>query len=278
MKGTHEAGKRTRCSTSGMEGHVSGRGSIWCLTLPEGPAESSRPAPVGEVFAWLSEVNNLPRYLPPVVSTSIEGPSAEGVPGQRIRTTLEYREGEGTFDSEGYFAVDEGRKRLEWGAEVGRDYSDWLEVARGADRQSQVTVHLSFGEHSVEPKISETSPEDRDPLAEGILATLESIRRQIEEGAGKVKPPPPPPGAGTPSGENPAVVDEDPPSGAITVPSRIPGTGFDPSGRACAMAGHTRTLPLRCLGHPQDGSGYILRAISASRCDSRRLRASLVGT
>ena len=38
--------------------------------------------------------------------------------------------------------------------------------------------------------MSENAPGDRDPPAEGISATLESIRRQVEEGAGKVEPPP----------------------------------------------------------------------------------------
>ena len=74
-------------------------------------------APAGEVFAWLSDVGNLPKYLPPVTDASIEGPSAEGAPGQRLRATLEYPNG-GSFDSAGYFNVDEGARRLEWGAEV----------------------------------------------------------------------------------------------------------------------------------------------------------------
>ena len=98
---------------------------------------------------------------------------------------------------------------MEWGAEAERDYSGWLEVADGADDESQVTVHLNFGERTVEPDVREQTPEGRDPLAEGISATLESIRRQIEEGSGKVEPPPP--GVEPPTGENPAVVDVDPP-------------------------------------------------------------------
>jgi ribosome-associated toxin RatA of RatAB toxin-antitoxin module len=36
-------------------------------------------APPEEVFAWLSDVGNLPKYLPPVVDSSVEGSSAEGV-------------------------------------------------------------------------------------------------------------------------------------------------------------------------------------------------------
>jgi len=99
---------------------------------------------------------------------------------------------------------------MEWGAEVERDYSGWLEVAEGAGG-SQVTVHLFFGERSVEPEMREQTPEGSDPLAEGVSATLESIRRQVEEGAGKVEPPPPPAGTEPGAEENPAVVEDRPP-------------------------------------------------------------------
>ena len=167
-------------------------------------------APPEEVFAWLSDVANLPEYLPPVVASSAEGPSAEGVPGQRIRATLEYPGQEGrTFDAEGYLAVDEAERTMEWGAEAGRDYSGWLTVATRGEGGSEVVVHLSFGERSVEPEMRERTPEGRDPLAGGISATLESIRRQIEEGSGKVEAPPPPEGIEPRPEENPAVVDED---------------------------------------------------------------------
>jgi uncharacterized protein YndB with AHSA1/START domain len=172
-------------------------------------------APPEEVFAWLSDVGNLPEYLPPVVASSEEGSSAEGVPGQRIRATLEYpgQEEGHTFDAEGYLAVDEAERRMEWGAETGRDYSGWLTVANRGKGGSEVVVHLSFGERSVEPEMQERATEGRDPLAEGVSATLESIRRQIEEGSGKVKIPPPPEGAEPHPETNPAVVDEDPQRG-----------------------------------------------------------------
>jgi ribosome-associated toxin RatA of RatAB toxin-antitoxin module len=59
-------------------------------------------APPEEVFARLSDVGNLPKYLPPVVDSSVEGPSAEDVPGRRIRTSLEYPgDGGGPFDAVG---------------------------------------------------------------------------------------------------------------------------------------------------------------------------------
>ena len=169
-------------------------------------------APPAEVFAWLADVDNLPSYLPPVVSSSAEGPSAEGKPGRRVKTTLEYPGGEGTFDAQGYLAVDERGRRMEWGAEAGRDYSGWLTVGNHGEGGSEVVVHLSFGERSVEGEIQAESLEGQDPLTEGILATLESIRRQIEEGAGKVQPPRS--GVEPDTGKNPAVVRDDPPSGA----------------------------------------------------------------
>jgi uncharacterized protein YndB with AHSA1/START domain len=168
-------------------------------------------APPNEVFAWLSEVGNLPKYLPPVIDSSVEGPSAQGSPGQRIRTTVEYPGGEdGTFEAEGYLAVDERERRMEWGAEAGRDYSGWLTVANHGDGGSEVVVHLTFGERSAQTEIEDQTPEGEYPMAEGISRTLESIRRQIEEGAGKLETPPPPEGAEPSVEENPAVVDENP--------------------------------------------------------------------
>jgi hypothetical protein len=146
------------------------------------------------------------------VASSVEGPSAEGVPGRRIRTTLEYPgEVGGTFEAEGYLAVDEQERRMEWGAEAGRDYSGWLTVGNHGEGTSEVVVHLSFGERSAKSEMQEQAPEGRDPLAEGISATLESIRRQIEEGSGKVEAPPLPEGVEPQLQENPAVVDEDRP-------------------------------------------------------------------
>ena len=141
-----------------------------------------------EVFAWVSDVGNMPKYLPPIKEASIEGESAPGTPGERVRMRGEIPD-RGEFESEGYLSVYESARRMEWGAEVSRDYSGWLTVAE-ADGGSEVTVHLSFGERSVEGEIRQESGEDRDPLGEAVGATLESIRRQIEEGArGRSSPP-----------------------------------------------------------------------------------------
>ena len=161
-------------------------------------------APAAEVFDWLADVSHLPDYLPPVVAASLGGPSEGDNPGQKLRTTLQTPGDEQrTFDAEGYLSIDGNARRMEWGAESGRDYSGHLTVVETVNG-SEVTVHLSLGERSAEADLS--SVEDgKDPMQEGIAATMESIRRQIEDGSGKVKTPPPPEGAELSLEDNPAV-------------------------------------------------------------------------
>ncbi len=144
-------------------------------------------APANEVFAWLSDVDNLPKYLPPVKDADVEGPSEGDNPGDKVKTRVEIPD-RGEFESEGYLDVDARARTMRWGAESDRDYSGHLEVIETGDGESEVTVHLSFGSDTVEPEIQDRSGDDRDPLEESLGDTLESIRRQIEEGSGKLPP------------------------------------------------------------------------------------------
>src|SRR3712207_7663800 len=58
------------------------------------------------------------------------------------------------------------------------DYSGWLTVANRGEGGSEVVVHLSFGERSVESEMREQTPEDRDPLARSEEHTSELQSRQ----------------------------------------------------------------------------------------------------
>lgn len=147
-------------------------------------------APANEVFAWVSDVENLPKYLPPIKDAGLDGAADGDNPGEKVRMRVGIPD-RGEFESEGYFSVDAEARTMRWGAETDRDYSGYLTVAEAGDGQSEVTVHLSFGPRSAEPGIQEDSSDDRDPLEESLSATLESIRRQIEEGGGKLPPPSP---------------------------------------------------------------------------------------
>lgn len=140
-----------------------------------------------EVFDWLRRVENLPHYLPPVKEAWTEGPTADDKPGQRVRMSVEIP-GRYETEGEGYFHADGDARLLQWGAEFSRDYSGWLTVEESAAGECVVTAHLSFGPRSVEEEVQQKSSDDRDPLQEGVSRTLESIRRQLEEGRGKTSP------------------------------------------------------------------------------------------
>lgn len=144
--------------------------------------------PAEEVFDWLSRVESLPHYLPPVKEAWLEGPTETDKPGQRVKMSVEIP---GRYETEGagYFHADEQARRLEWGAEFSRDYSGWLTVEESGPEQCVLTAHLSFGPRSVEGEVQRESDGDTDPLEEGVSRTLESIRRQLEEGRGKTPPP-----------------------------------------------------------------------------------------
>jgi len=135
-----------------------------------------------EVFAFVSDVSNLPKYLPPITS-------AESLPDEQVRLQGE-APGHGKIDGQGYFRVRKDQKHMEWGANVGRDYSGSLSITDKGDAHSVMTIELAFGPRSVEPEAQHEAGPDRDPLEEAVGATLESIRRQVEGEGGKVAPPP----------------------------------------------------------------------------------------
>lgn len=144
-------------------------------------------APPAEVFGWVADTGNIPRYLPPIEEAARRGPSEAGYPGEEVSLKGGIPGHYSFEDARGYLSVDGEALRMEWGAELSRDYSGWLSVADDGGGGSLVTVHLSFGPRTVEEQVQEGSDIDRDPMAEAIDATLESIRRQIEEGGGKVE-------------------------------------------------------------------------------------------
>jgi len=148
-------------------------------------------AAADEVFTFVSKIGNLPKYLPPITS-------AESTGEEQIKLHGEIPN-QGTFEGDGYFRVYPDDRRMEWGANVGRDYSGQLQVTEQGPSSSEVTVALQFGPRSVDQEMQDQAGDDRNPAQEALGATLESIRRQVEGEGGKVMPPPPPPGTPTPN-------------------------------------------------------------------------------
>lgn len=46
-------------------------------------------APANEVFAWVSDVENLPKYLPPIKDAGIDGPAEGDNPGEKVKMRVE---------------------------------------------------------------------------------------------------------------------------------------------------------------------------------------------
>jgi hypothetical protein len=132
-----------------------------------------------EVFAFVSDANNLATFLPTV---DVVEPQAEG----RVEVHGEVRGR--SYEDEGWFRVDEARRRIEWGADE-RTYSGWLTVA-GEDGGAQVVAHLSFAPY-VTPSGSPITGEpdiDPDPIEESLEAALDSLRNLMEGRGGKEEP------------------------------------------------------------------------------------------
>ena len=79
-----------------------------------------------EVFAWVSDVGNMPKYLPPIKEASIEGESASGTPGERVRLRGEIPD-RGEFDGE----VTPARTRVPGAWSGGRGLPGLLRLAHG---------------------------------------------------------------------------------------------------------------------------------------------------
>ncbi len=131
------------------------------------------------IFDFISDVKNVPQYLPTVKN-------AQPQQGERIRT--QGQAGDRSYDSDGHFRVDKQAHRLEWGSDGENDYSGWLEVQGNVGSQSQVKVHIHYApKPEIVQRMVEHSPDHsfESAMYEGISKTLESIKRICEGKGGK---------------------------------------------------------------------------------------------
>ena len=120
------------------------------------------------VFDFVSDIGNMPKYMPTTKSAESQGEGRVRVQGG----------GEGfSYDSDGYLRRNEESNRLEWGADEGH-YNGWMSVdAQGEG--ANVTIHLTF-------KNQEGIPSEH--VNEGLQTALQSIKNEVEGTGGKVKP------------------------------------------------------------------------------------------
>lgn len=118
-------------------------------------------APAKDLFDYLSEVGNLPRYFSRMTS-------AERGDGEEVRTTAKMPDGT-QVQGDAWFRVDDGQRRLEWGSEGPSDYRGDLLVTE-AGEGSEVAFHL----HTTRADAGDSDVQD------GIDETLAAIKRLVE--------------------------------------------------------------------------------------------------
>lgn len=118
-------------------------------------------APAQQLFDYLADVRNLPKYFQSMTS-------AEPAEGEAVHVVADV---EGTKrESEAWFRVDRDNQRLEWGSEGDSSYCGSLDVT-GDDTRS--TVELSLHTERV----------DADRIEQGVRQTLENVKSLVEQGS-----------------------------------------------------------------------------------------------
>lgn len=141
--------------------------------MPEFEQSLRMAAPPDSVLAFVSDVRNLPRYVPTTKEAQSQGPERVHVAGDAQGHH---------YDADGYLRRKDGG--LEWGADEGY-YNGWLRVEPDGEG-SQVTVGISLRGHPPGADPGEAPSEDQ--INEGLVKGLESIRNQVEGRGGKEEP------------------------------------------------------------------------------------------
>lgn len=124
-------------------------------------------APADTLFAYLSDVENLPGYFAAMKEAHRTGGTDE------VHTVAQL-DGGVEVEGEAYFRVDEARHHIDWGSEGESEYSGYLDVTPSGDG-SKVEVHI-HSPHGTE-----------EDIASGIDETLATIREKVE-GQGNGQP------------------------------------------------------------------------------------------
>lgn len=132
-----------------------------------------------DVFSFVSDVNNLPVFVPTVRAVE---PQA----GEQVLVRGEIRGH--NFEDEGWFHVEPARHRVEWGDEE-RTYSGSLTVA-AEDGGSRAAIHLSLPPYVTASgaPITGEDPAEREQVEASLEAALDSLRNILEGRGGKEEP------------------------------------------------------------------------------------------
>ena len=105
-----------------------------------------------DLFAFLSDVGNLPRYFARMTS-------AERGDGNEVKTSAQLPDGS-HVEGRAWFEVDADKQHIAWGSEGSNDYHGYLDV-RPAEHGASVEVHIHTtrvdeGDHQVQQGVDQT--------------------------------------------------------------------------------------------------------------------------
>lgn len=135
-------------------------------------------APADAVFRFISDVQNMPKYLPTV--SAAQKQSADRVAVEGDANGHHYK-------SDGWFKVDEAGRAVRWGSDGENDYHGEMRVA-DADGGARIDcrVHLN-----AKPEIREPMEQHQGgqgpAMKDGLEAALRSIKQICEGTGGKEK-------------------------------------------------------------------------------------------
>ena len=133
-------------------------GKGWAMTTIERSIHVG--ADPAAVYAYVSDVANLPKYFDSITSAQLTGK------GEEVHVVAVVPDGtrhEGTA----WFRTDEVEQQIEWGSEGESDYHGWLNVDAADGEGSTVRLGLTMAHGDADDSID---------------ATLNLLRARIEEG------------------------------------------------------------------------------------------------
>ena len=132
--------------------------------------------PAEEVFAFVSDIRNMPRYLPTVRGAA---------PQQGERVMVEGEANGRAYRSDGWFKVDPAARSMSWGSDGETDYHGEMRVA-GADGRARVELRVHLNPRpDLERNLQAQTGDAGASVQEGLDAALRSIKAECEGTGGK---------------------------------------------------------------------------------------------
>lgn len=124
-------------------------------------------APKDRVYEFVTTPQNMPQYLPTLKEAGADGPDRLHIRGEA---------GGHSYDTDGFFHLEQEKGRMSWGSDGKHKYRGWLQVD-GDESKSNVTVHLLFGPGDrTEQKIEA----EHEGIEDGLKQALQSIKSICE--------------------------------------------------------------------------------------------------